>query len=188
MVPYRVASGVLVVTREREYVTIQLQQTGNALYRVNVIDQRGTVSFLAPPHGLKVLAASVSRGSQSFQELLYQARPYDAEWAESVLREVFFFDEHNVDELSDPFDEAVASGDDVDHPAFRVMTPSTRKRSLVPGRLGLVVFNLKERRIIQIHNSYDELRRKDRGRIRVAGEPTELIFHYELPDEWALVP
>lgn len=188
MVPYRVTGGVLVETREREYVIIQPQQIGNALFRVNVIDEKGTVSFLAPPHGLKVLAASVSRGGENFQELLIHARPYDADWADSVLRDVLLFDEHNVDELSEPFDEAVESKDDEDHPAFRVMTPSTRKRSLVPGRLGLVVFNLKERRIIQIHNSYDELRRNDRGRIRVAGEPTELMFHYALPDDWALVP
>lgn len=188
MVPYRGTSGVLVVTREQEYVINQPQHTGNAFYRVNVIDERGTVSFVAPAHGLKVLAASVSHGSQNFRELLVQARPYDAQWVESVLRDVLMFDEHNVDQLSEPFDVAVESGDDAEHPAFRVMTAATRKRSLVPGRLGLIVFNLKEQRIIQIHNSYDELRRSDRGRIRVAGVPTELLFHYALPADWAIVP
>jgi hypothetical protein len=52
----------------------------------------------------------------------------------------------------------------------------------------LVVFNLKERRIIQVQNNYADLRRKDRGRIRVDGEPTDLMFQYELPGEWALLP
>jgi hypothetical protein len=54
--------------------------------------------------------------------------------------------------------------------------------------LGLVVFNLKERRIIQIQNNYSNLERRDRGRIRVDGRPTDTLFQYELPVEWSLVP
>jgi hypothetical protein len=51
-----------------------------------------------------------------------------------------------------------------------------------------VVFNLKERRIIQIQNNYANLERKDRGRIRVDGEPSQMLFQYELPTDWVLVP
>lgn len=157
-------------------------------YRVNVIDGRGTVSFLAPPHGLKVLAAAITQGASDGTELLTLARAFDAKWAGDVRAQIMRFDEHNVDEVSDPFHEAIVEADGQEHPAFRVMDPETRQRSLVPGRLGLVVFNLKERRIIQIQNSYSNLERKDRGRVRVDGKPSRLLFQYELPHDWALVP
>lgn len=157
-------------------------------YRCNVIDERGTVSFVAPPHGLKVLAASIARGSNDFADLMAKARQYDAAWADSVKRDLLIFDEHNVDEVGASFGEAIELRRDDGHHAFRVIDTMTRQRSLEPGGLGLVVFNLKERRIIQIHNSYDDLRRRDRGRVRVDGKPTDRLFHYELPSEWAIVP
>lgn len=157
-------------------------------YRVNVIDTRGTVSFLAPPHGLKVLAAAITQGASTGAELIANAHAFDAQWAADVRAQIMRFDEHNVDTVSDPFHQAIAASDNAGHPAFRVVDTETRQRSLVPGRLGLVVFNLKERRIIQIHNSYANLERRDRGRIRVDGKPTNIVFQYELPGEWALVP
>lgn len=157
-------------------------------FRCNVIDQSGTVSFTAPPHGLKVIAAAISRGARSFSELLQQARTFDAEWVEAVHVDLMVFDEHNVDDVVEPFRQDVESGDSGSHRAFRVIDPSTRRRSLVPSRLGLVVFNLKEQRIIQIHNNYDDLRPRDRGRIRIQGKPTNMLFHYELPPEWTLLP
>jgi hypothetical protein len=57
-----------------------------------------------------------------------------------------------------------------------------------PARLGLVVMNLRDRRIIQIQNSYAELDRKGRGRIRANGRPTRTLYHYELPESWRIVP
>jgi hypothetical protein len=157
-------------------------------FRVNVLDSRGTLSFLAPPHGLKVLAASIARGARDSGELLSFSQTYDADWAAQTRMEIMRFDEHNVDMVAEPYKSAILEADGSDHPAFRVMDPETRKRSLVPGVLGLVVFNLKERRIIQVQNNYADLRRSDRGRIRVDGEPIDMLFHYELPGEWALLP
>lgn len=157
-------------------------------FRCNVIDSRGTVSFIAPPHGLKVLAAAISMGSSNFTELMMRARRYDADWAASVHLDLMVFDEHNVDALGGVFEDAVEQHDDADHRAFRVIDDLTRKRSLVPGGLGLVVFNLKEQRIIQIHNNYADLRRNDRGRVRINGKPSGQLFRYVLPSEWAIVP
>jgi hypothetical protein len=157
-------------------------------FRVNVIDSKGTVSFLAPPHGLKVLAAAITQGASDGAELISLAHAFDAQWADDVRTQIMQFDEHNVDEVSDPFHDAIAGNDGSRHPAFRVMDSETRQRSLVPGRLGLVVFNLKERRIIQVQNSYANLERRDRGRIRIDGEPTGMLFQYELPSDWMLVP
>jgi hypothetical protein len=153
-----------------------------------VIDLKGTVSFVAPPHGLKVIAAAIAMGSRDFSELIQHAHLYDAEWATLVRMDLMIFDEHNVECLGGAFEEAVEKEEDHDHRAFRVIDGLTRKRSLEPGGLGLVVFNLKEQRIIQIHNNYADLRRKDRGRVRVNGKPTGRLFRYELPSDWAIVP
>jgi hypothetical protein len=59
---------------------------------------------------------------------------------------------------------------------------------LEPRRLGVIIFNLKARRIVQVQNSYSELLRSDRGRVRVDGRPTRQIYRYSLPEEWAILP
>jgi hypothetical protein len=59
---------------------------------------------------------------------------------------------------------------------------------LEPVRYGLVVFNLIARRIVQVQNSYANLERSDRGRIRVEGKPVRRLYQYSLPEEWSIVP
>ncbi|HWK82020.1 MAG TPA: hypothetical protein VNP95_14700 [Thermomicrobiales bacterium] len=158
------------------------------LFRFNVIDQRGVSSFVGPAHALKVIAAACSRGAESLQSVLDLADEYDAEWARSVRQGLYRFDEHNIDTLSSGFAQVgSADGDQQLHP-FRVLDATTRQRSMEPASLGLVVFNLKERRIIQIQNRYAELMRNDRGRVRRNGLPTRQLFTYELSDAWSIVP
>ena len=69
-----------------------------------------------------------------------------------------------------------------------VLDEQTRRASLEPARLGLVVFNLPARRIVQIQNSYANLERSDRGRVRRNGQPVQTCYSYTLPDEWSIVP
>lgn len=166
----------------------QLLTMNQRHFRCNVIDDKGTVSVIAPPHGPKVIAAAIAMGSRTFSEIIRHARTFDAEWASLLHRGLLVFDEHNVDEVSPDFGNGRAFGNQGYPVAFRVIDAITRKHSLVPSDLGLMVFNLKERRIIQVHNSYDDLKRSDRGRVRINGEPTARLFHYELPADWVLVP
>lgn len=158
------------------------------VFRFNVVDGSGSVSFVGPGHGLKVIAAACSHGPQRVQELLSYARRYDAEWASTVLGGLSVFDEHNVEGVTSRYEEVIACEDDVQHQPFRVVNGLTRSRSMVPAKLGLVVINLNEKRIIQIHNSYADLSRRGRGRIRKEGRPTRSLFHYELPETWRIVP
>jgi hypothetical protein len=72
--------------------------------------------------------------------------------------------------------------------AFRVVDEATRRRSLEPGLGGLVVYNLRAKRIIQVQNSYADLQRKDRGRLRRDGRPVRAYYWYELPADWSIVP
>ena len=73
-------------------------------------------------------------------------------------------------------------------PVFRVVDDLTREASLRPVKAGAVIFNLKEKRIVQMMNSYQEIRRTGRGRVFDGDRHTETIFQYRLPEEWALVP
>lgn len=158
------------------------------VFRFNIVDADGTVSFVGPAHGLKVLAAACSKEPDTTSQLLDFARTYDPEWIEQVRLGLMVFDEHNVDEVALHYEPVVSAGDAPDHRAFRIIDAATRTRSMQPAQLGLVVVNIGKQRIIQIQNSYAELNRKGRGRIRSQGVPTRSLFHYELPEAWSIVP
>ncbi len=158
------------------------------LFRFNIIDASGAVSFVGPAHGLKVLAAACAKGPTSITDLLTGAARYDPDWIVTIRRDLNVFDEHNVDKVSDGFAALVEDPVDADHKAFRVIDQVTRERSNTSARLGLVVINLAEQRIIQVQNSYGDLPRKGRGRVREEGKPTRQLYHYTLPESWSIVP
>lgn len=156
--------------------------------RFTVVDGAGTVSFVGPCHALKMIAAACSRRPRNHRELLELTADYDPRLSGSVLAGLAVFDEHNmpgnVEAIRARFDADGAE----DAPPFRVLDELTRRRSLDPVRAGLVVFNLSAQRIVQIQNSYADLNRKGRGRIRRDGRPTQRLYHYELPADWSIVP
>ena len=157
-------------------------------YRINLIDERGTISLLAPPHGPKMLTAVAGLGLETSRRMLEAVSVMDTDWIRQVQSQLAMFDEFNVDELDEGWRDIVEESDTIVHPAFRVLDGVTRSRSLVPGSLGLIVFNLKQKRIIQVHNSWDELSRTGEGRYRVEGDPEEHKYTYSLPETWSLVP
>lgn len=156
--------------------------------RFTIVDAAGTISFAGPPHGLKALAAVCSAGAADHRALLEGLAGYDARLATQVLDGLAVFDEH----VSSANPASIAAWmSDPERPRaqpFRVLDDTTRQASLEPRRLGVVIFNLLARRIIQIQNSYAELLRSDRGRIRVDGQPTRQYYHYSLPEEWQILP
>lgn len=159
-----------------------------SLFRFNVTDGSTIISFVGPAHGLKAIAAACAKNPETVSQFLEFARRYDPEWIEEVRLGLMVFDEHNDGELSSAYEANITEANDEDHRAFRVIDATTRARSNQPARLGLVVVNLREHRIIQVQNSYGELARKGRGRIRENGRPTRSYFHYELPEMWSIVP
>ena len=158
------------------------------VFRFNIVDETGSVSFVGPAHGLKVLGAACSKEPASIPQLLEFARTYDPDWIEEVRLGLMIFDEHNIEKVAPAYEPVVAIEEDQDHRAFRIIDSVTRARSMQPAQLGLVVVNVREQRIIQIQNSYADLGRKGRGRIRSRGVPTRSLFHYELPETWSIVP
>ncbi len=159
-----------------------------AVIRFTVIDSQGAVSFVGPGHAIKMFAAACSRGPRTLQELLEFTRPYDADFINEVRRGLAIFDEHNTPEDMSAFRAMLQQRPPSTLPPFRVLDEVTRDLSLQPVDSGLILYNLGARRIIQIQNSYGELQREDRGRIRRSGQPTRLLYYYRLPDDWAIVP
>lgn len=160
--------------------------------RFTVIDATGTVSFVAPCNALKALVAACSEAPDDLHSLLLASSNYDTELQGFVLNGLAIFDEHNArgqfEHIHRAIDYAGEQKSEQNIPAFRVVDETTREASLSPVKAGLVLFNLKERRIIQIQNTYAEVRRQDRGRIHEGGEPTDRLYHYSLPTDWRILP
>jgi hypothetical protein len=122
------------------------------------------------------------------QELLDYAQPYDEEFVQDVRSGLSLFDEHNTRENLGSFRRWNDEMSNRSLPPFRVLDDATRRESLRPAGTGLVLLNLNQRRIVQVQNSYADVLRSDRGRVRRGGEPTRLLYRYDLPESWSIVP
>lgn len=145
----------------------------SAVLRYTVVDADGTASFVGPGYLLKMLAAAASRSPATVEQLLEIAGEFDPEYASRI--------------------SLALAGDGGEWPdgseqPFRAVDDADSRRALEPARSGLVVFNLDARRIVQIQNTYAELKRADRGRMRRNGRPVQVYYQYELPDDWTIVP
>lgn len=158
------------------------------MMRFTVIDHEGTMSFTGPGHGLKLLVAGCSHGPESAGALLQSIRAYDEAFVDRVKFELARFDEHVVRDDQRSIEAWLSSEVAPVFPAFRVFNQRLRNMSLWPEKLGVVLFNLPEQRIVQIQNAYGELLRRDRGRFRQGGTPVNRFYHYSLPDSWQLLP
>ena len=157
-------------------------------FRLNVIDPVGTVSFISPAHGAKILTAACSKNPPTLAELFALARPYDTDLIDALLNGLAYFDEHNGPGNYQAIHATLADDRANTLSPFRVVDELTRRASMVPVDGGLVLYNLTAQRIVQVQNSYCNLLRRDRGRIRASGRPTRHLYRYELPGEWQLVP
>lgn len=157
--------------------------------RYTVIDDRGSVSFVAPVGTLKPLIAACSHRPTSVSELLRALALYDDQVAHDVASGLAVFDEHITPETPERLHQLLEDGPGEMPPVFRVLDERTRAASLAAARGGLVLFNLKARRIVQVHNNVLRVRRRDRGRVRSGGIPLDgQLYSYELPEDWSLVP
>ena len=154
--------------------------------RYTVLDASGAVSFIGPAHLLKMFAASCAAGSTDILNLFDGAAAFDAEVAFRLKRDLRIFDEHFTSEDHPGIDEYLDR--EGSRGPFRVVGESTRLASMLPDGAGLVIFNLPQRRIVQVQNTYANLRRQDRGRTRVGGKPTGALYRYRLPEEWSILP
>ena len=156
--------------------------------RITFIDQNSTVSFGAEGHVLKMLAHACSRNPVDFNEVLAILDKLDPETAYTTRRGISQFDEFVVRDDPDSVTAWLADNDPADGRPIRLVDPRLREATLSPLELGIVLFNLPDRRVVQIENRYGSLLRKDRGRMRRDGRPVAQIYRYELSDDWSLLP
>jgi len=156
--------------------------------RCTVIDGRGAVSFVAHADILPALAKACTTNPSTLEQMLDSTAPYYAGLREQVLNGLAMFDERNVEGHYESIHQALDFCAPHEQPVFRVVDDLTQEMSLRPVKAGAVVFNLRAKRIIQIQNSYREIRRRDASHVYDGTRMTNAVFSYQLPDEWALVP
>ena len=156
--------------------------------RFTVIDANGTISFVASVESLKPTVAACSHNPQSLDELLQALALYDDLLAAQVRGGLAVFDEHVTADAPEGAHRLLAAPP-APPAVFRVVDDRTGEASRKAFGGGLVIFNLKARRIVQVHNNLLRIRRRDRGRVRQGGKPVDgELYGYDLPAEWALVP
>ena len=156
--------------------------------RCTVIDRTGGISFLTHGDSLPALVAACSDSPGTVEEFLSGVDPFYRSLADYVRDGLAVFDEHNLGGHYEEIHHMLTRIPRHKQPVFRVVDDLTREASLRPVKAGAVIFNLKEKRIVQMVNSYKEIRRSGRGRIFDGARHTDTIFQYRLPEEWALVP
>ncbi len=156
--------------------------------RYTIIDNKGTVSFVASCDTLLPLVAGCARDPRELDELLSYADEYASGTRDRVVSGLAVFDEHNTPENHGAIHQALSHLRPHEIPTFRVLDDRTREASLTPVHAGIVIFNLRAKRIVQIQNSYAEIRRKGRGTAAQPTSPDRRVIRYELPSYWSLVP
>ncbi|GBD14803.1 hypothetical protein HRbin25_00685 [bacterium HR25] len=156
--------------------------------RCTVIDEKGAVSFIAHADVLPALVAACANNPSSVEELLDGAENYYRNLKDYVLSGLAVFDEQNTPESREAIRAALRSLPPHQQPVFRVVDEDTQEASLRPVKAGAVVFNLRAKRIIQIVNTYREIKRSGYARVFDGEGFTRRVFRYRLPEEWALVP
>ena len=158
------------------------------LLRCTVIDRAGGVSFLTHGDALPALVAACSTNPGDIRQFLDRAEPFYSNLADYVSDGLAVFDEHNVAGHYDEIHRQLTTLPRHRQPVFRVVDNLTREASLRPVKAGAVIFNLKEKRIVQLVNSYREITRAGRAHTVDGSLLTEKEVRYKLPEEWALVP
>ncbi len=158
------------------------------LIRCTIVDREGAVSFVAHGDALPALVAACAAGPSSLGELLDLSEPYYGNLREYVEAGLVVFDELNVPGRYGAIHESLRRAPPDEQPVFRIVDGLTREASLRPVKAGAIIFNLRARRIVQIMNSYREIRRSGHARIFDGRGYTGTVYSYRLPKEWALVP
>lgn len=158
------------------------------LVRITIIDADGGISFVADAESLPALAAACARNPLTADDLLIHAEANYGGLRERVLNGLAIFDERNVAGNFAAIRQAFAFCAPHELPPFRVVDELTREESLRPVKAGAVLFNLLQKRIVQIQNTYREITRSGRAPIFNGESHTGRMFTYRLPREWAIVP
>jgi hypothetical protein len=98
------------------------------------------------------------------------------------------FDEHNVPGNYSAIHRTLEKMHGSDEPVFRVVDDMTRQRSLEPTKTGLIIFNLKDKRIVQVLNHFYAVERTGEVHLHNGQHYSRRTVSYRLPESWSVVP
>jgi len=127
------------------------------LMRYTIVEPRGAVSFVYDGASLGLLLRACAEVPATVDALLEATARRDSRLREHVSCGLAVFDEHNSPGNYTSIHQAIAHFGPDEWPVFRVVDDVTREASLRSTRAGAIVFNLVERRIVQITNVYAEI-------------------------------
>jgi hypothetical protein len=156
--------------------------------RFTIVDPIGTISFVGDGFLMLPLVAACATNPATLPEMLARVDDIDRRLRNRLLNGLAIFDEHNVEgnyraihgELETPREGA--------EPVFRVVDDLTRQRSLEPTRTGLIIFNLKDHRIVQVLNHFYAVERSGEVHLHTGSRYSRRTVTYELPESWTIVP
>ncbi|MPZ22443.1 MAG: hypothetical protein GEU28_02640 [Dehalococcoidia bacterium] len=158
------------------------------LLRCTIVDPNGGISFLVDGEAVSALTAGCATNPCDIDSLLRASESFYKGLRDRVANGLAIFDERNASGRYEAIHRALESCPAEEAPVFRVVDELTREASLQPARAGAIVFNLTAKRIVQLMNSYREIKRTGRARVFNGSELTRTVYTYRLPREWALVP
>ncbi len=156
--------------------------------RFTIVDHRGTISFVGDGFLMLPLVAACASNPAGHKEMLSTADKIDRRVRVNILNQLAVFDEHNVDGDYAEILSKLESAKNHNEPVFRVVDEVTRERSLEPTRTGLIIFNLKDHRIIQVLNQFYAVERKGEVHLHTGNLYSRRTVPYELPETWSIVP
>ncbi len=156
--------------------------------RLTVVDERGTVSFVAHSSAALALTAACEQEPDTLAALLEASKKYDRGLHRLVANGLAIFDEHNLPDDMSAIHEQLSSLPPTETPVFRVLDAVTREASLRPVHTGVVLFNLLAKRIVQIENTYEPLALSGEVNFHNGKFLSIRQLSYQLPPGWSIVP
>lgn len=161
------------------------------LMRYTIVHGSGGVSFVGDEFMLPAFVAACSTEPTTCERFLDAVHEFDRRPRDHVRNGLSIFDEHNVPGSYDAIHRVLDQTAPADAPPFRIVDERTRQASLQPVKAGLVIFNLTDRRIIQMQNSAGAERDVERSGVAQHHNGrtwTARVHSYELPEGWRIVP
>lgn len=156
--------------------------------RFTVVDPRGAISFVGDGFLMLPLVAACASNPRSLAEMLARVDQIDRRLRDRILSGLAVFDEHNVEGDYTEIRETLRERRGKDEPVFRVVDDLTRERSLEPTRTGLIIFNLKDHRIVQVLNHFYAVERSGEVHLHNGERYSRRTVSYSLPESWSIVP
>jgi hypothetical protein len=156
--------------------------------RFTIVDPKGTISLVGDGFLMLPLVAACASNPGSLTDMLARVDQIDRRLRDRILNGLAVFDEHNVEGNYEAIHRVLQSHDATEEPVFRVVDDLTRQRSLEPTRTGLIIFNLKDHRIVQVLNHFYAVERSGEVHLHNGERYSRRTVTYNLPESWSIVP